>query len=83
MQEDSVLQLKQELLRSSMTREELEGHNVSLTTTLIKIKIIIIVIAFFFLPCIRYIKVRLQSFALFCSLGGTGKEVERTEQIAE
>jgi len=27
-QEDSVLQLKQELLRSSMAREELEGHNV-------------------------------------------------------
>ncbi|XP_056099130.1 dixin-A [Rhinichthys klamathensis goyatoka] len=29
-QEDSVLQLKQELLRSSMAREELEGHNVEL-----------------------------------------------------
>ncbi|KTF90381.1 hypothetical protein cypCar_00011272 [Cyprinus carpio] len=29
-QEDSVLQLKQELLRSSMAREELEGQNVEL-----------------------------------------------------
>ena len=28
-QEDSVLQLKQELLRCSMAREQLEGENVS------------------------------------------------------
>lgn len=28
-QEDSVLQLKQELLRSSMDKEDLEGQNVS------------------------------------------------------